>query len=176
MNKRTIIFIVCLLIAVSLSIVVIRQFVQSNFPNSSQTTSVTPTASSVLPSPIITHERKTITIGDQQLSVEIADTPEKQTLGLSNRETLGSDGMLFIFPRPVRAQFWMIDMKFDLDFVWIYQSKVVEITPNVPRPSPNTISSELPRYQPSTAVDAMLEVNAGFAEQHGLQVGDIVKY
>ncbi len=114
-------------------------------------------------------------IGEQVLYIEVADTPAKQQQGLSDRDELGADGMLFSFPVPAQTSFWMVDMKFDLDFIWIKDGKVFEITPNVPHPSVGVPTNDLPTYRASSPVDAMLEVNAGFAQAKGIQVGDVVK-
>ena len=115
-----------------------------------------------------------LTIGTQQFTVEVADTSEKQEQGLSGRSSIGSDGMLFPFSPPAQSRFWMKDMLFDLDFIWIANNQVVEITQSVPHPSPGVTQDQLPIYQPQQAVDMMLEVEAGFVEQNNIQVGQTV--
>ena len=78
--------------------------------------------------------------------------------------------MLFDFPKPDIYQFWMNDMNFPLDFIWINGGKVVEITENVQPPSqtqgqPVVVKSYF-------SVDKVLEVNAGFVTRNNLKVGD----
>lgn len=111
------------------------------------------------------------------IAVEIADTPEKTTLGLSYRESLPENhGMLFIFPETHIPTFWMKGMNFPLDMIWIDENNiVVDITENVPQPSPGTPEYELPHYSPKVATKNVLEVNAGFVEKNGIEVGDTVK-
>lgn len=58
-------------------------------------------------------------VGEVEMRVEVVDTAERITLGLSYRDEIGADGMLFALPRPVVPAFWMKGMKFDLDMVWI---------------------------------------------------------
>ncbi len=118
--------------------------------------------------------RQVLTIGSQSVTIEIAQTPEQKEKGLSGRDSLAANaGMLFVFSEPRQQPFWMKDMKFDLDFIWIKDNQVVEITPNVPA-KPGASDSELPVYRPQMPVDSMLEVNAGWAEAHKIKVGDRV--
>lgn len=113
-----------------------------------------------------------IFIGEQKLNVEIVNTEPSRTLGLSGRETIGTDGMLFVFPQKSYQQFWMKDMKFNLDFIWFADGKVVEIMKNVPRPEAGQSLETLPRFVPRQPVEMMLEVVAGDAESRNLREGD----
>ena len=80
-------------------------------------------------------------------------------------------GMLFDFgPTPASTPFWMKDMNFNLDFVWIAGNKVVGITPNAPAPLSPT--ENLPLYYPPEPVNQVLEVNAGWAKKNNVSVGD----
>lgn len=117
----------------------------------------------------------TVTIREQQLCVEIADTDAKRQQGLSGRDPLPVNaGMLFLFPKPAQHSFWMKDMKFALDFLWIRESRIVDITRNVPPPKPGTPLNQLEHYAPSEDVDAVLEVNAGTIASLGIATGDAV--
>lgn len=111
-------------------------------------------------------------IKSRTLLVELVTTQDSIIQGLSDRTEIGSDGMLFILPTPQPAQFWMKDMLFDLDMVWISNQKIVGITARVPAPSPGTTLNNLPTYPAPQVVDMVLEVPAGFVEQVGWQVGD----
>lgn len=106
------------------------------------------------------------------LKVELVKTPASLQQGLSGRQQLGSDGMLFIFPEDKVYSFWMKEMEFDLDFVWLNQQQIVEITPQVSAPANDTPDPELMIYQSSQPVKMVLEVEAGQAETWGLEVGD----
>lgn len=105
------------------------------------------------------------------LAVEIVSTPESITQGLSGRDQLGAEGMLFVFNQPGIYSFWMKQMRFDLDLIWIRSGKIVAITPNVPKPEDNTPDSALPSYESPQIVDMVLEVPAGFAQKSNLVVG-----
>ncbi len=115
-----------------------------------------------------------IQIKDQTWTVEVVTTPQAMTLGLSGRDSIGSDGMLFILSEPQVAQFWMKDMKFDLDLVWIGGGRIVGITPMVPAPKDNRPDNQLPIYVSPSQTDMVLEVPAGLTQTQGWQVGDQV--
>lgn len=106
------------------------------------------------------------------VTVDVATTPDQRRLGLAGRSSMAVDeGMLFIFPNAAPHTFWMQGMKFPLDFLWIRNGRVVDITDHVPVPDlfPETITP----LAPATHV---LEVNAGFADAAGIHVGDPVSF
>lgn len=116
-----------------------------------------------------------IIIGKTKILTEVADTEILRVQGLSGRDLLPElTGKLFIFDKPGIYSFWMKDMKFPLDFIWISNNKVVDLTEDVPYPKYR--SESLPVYQPKTPVDRVLEVNAGFIKKEGIQIGDIVRF
>jgi uncharacterized protein len=110
-------------------------------------------------------------IGQAEVMVEVADTGEKRSRGLAGRDGLEENrGMWFRFDQPGQYGFWMKGMKFPLDFIWIADNKVVEITESV-----LVDVSESPKvYQPQQPIDAMLEVNAGWVNRNGVKIGDRV--
>lgn len=115
-----------------------------------------------------------LTVGTHQLEVEVVDTPETITRGLSGRTEISADGMLFVFDQRRVPGFWMKEMQFDLDLVWIDGQKIIGITKNVPAPSPNTSESQLQLYYPPGLVDKVLEIPAGQADLLGLSENDLV--
>ncbi len=121
------------------------------------------------------HSKVFILLGDKELEVEVVNTSESITQGLSGRESIGADGMLFILPERRVPTFWMKEMKFDLDMIWIDDYKVVDITTKVPKPEEDLNLRELPLYSPSQVVDMVLEVEKGKAEDWNVEVGNVVK-
>jgi uncharacterized membrane protein (UPF0127 family) len=112
-------------------------------------------------------------LGEADIVLEIASTPEARWRGLGGRDSLPQDqGMLFVFDGPARISFWMREMRFGLDFIWLRDNIVVEFTENVPPPEPGTADAELKIYQPSQTVDMVLEVNAGWVAKNAIKVGD----
>ena len=118
-----------------------------------------------------TNRGPTVRIGNAVFTVEIADEPAEQSQGLSDRPSMSADhGMLFIFPAADRYSFWMRNMQFSLDIVWIADNKVVDISRDLP---PEGDAPAL-TYQPSVPADTVLEINGGAAEEKGIEVGQEV--
>jgi uncharacterized membrane protein (UPF0127 family) len=118
-----------------------------------------------------------LTVGSAKIFVDVADTPSRWAQGLSGRDPLRDDqGMLFDFhsAQPVTPTFWMKDMKFPLDLVWINNGKIIGITKSVPQPQPGTPDADLPQYHPPAPVTEVLEVRGGWSDEHGVGVGDAV--
>lgn len=119
---------------------------------------------------------KQLQINGVNLKVEIADTQSKRSKGLGEKSSLGpNEGMLFIFPKADKYQFWMKGVKFPLDFIYIKNDKIVEILPNIAPPSPGVKDESLTIYQPQEAIDKVLEVSAGTVERLNIKIGDIIK-
>jgi uncharacterized protein len=115
----------------------------------------------------------TIIIGQKgRFKVELAATLEERTRGLSNRVSLPNHwGMVFLFNKPDRYGFWMKEMRFPLDIIWIENNRVVGISENL---LPEGVQPKNIYYPPATA-DTILEVNAGQARALGITTGDVVK-
>lgn len=110
-----------------------------------------------------------ITLGEQDFKVELANTPAKIELGLSYRQSIGAEGMLFVLPRQMVASFWMKGMVIPLDIVWINcddQCRIVDLTKNIQPPKNPTQTIGLDTVQPVAPVNYVLEVPAGFIDQH----------
>lgn len=113
----------------------------------------------------------TVVLGDRSLTVEAVSSPQSITQGLSGREAIGSDGMLFFLPRTEVPRFWMKDMKFALDLIWIRDGVVVEVAEQVPYPDPQAQDSDLPIYSPQVPANVVLEVPAGKVAAWGVRPG-----
>ncbi len=101
------------------------------------------------------------------IPVTIASTDATRQQGLSDTTSLPKDnGMLFVFQNPGIYGFWMKDMNYALDFIWLNaKMQIVTITPNV-------AASTYPQvFYPSQPVQYVVEVNAGFSTAHNLTVG-----
>lgn len=119
--------------------------------------------------------QKTVQIGSQSLSIEVVSTPAEITKGLGERDALGSDGMLFVMPSREIPSFWMMGMRFDLDFIWIDGDKVIDITENVSA-EPGANPNQLKTYSPKSPVTHVLEMNAGEVQKRGIKIGDTVRF
>ncbi|HVO28848.1 MAG TPA: DUF192 domain-containing protein [Candidatus Paceibacterota bacterium] len=119
--------------------------------------------------------RRTITVGGTMFDVEMATTMVEQSCGLSGRESLADgQGMLFVFGSGSTQNFWMKDMNFALDMVWISGNQVAGFAQDVPPPAPGTQLWQLKIYTSPPNVDKVLEVPAGTVAKDGLAVGDAV--
>ena len=117
-------------------------------------------------------------VGGTAFNIELAETPEKRTQGLSGRDSLAPGaGMLFIHDDEKRYTFWMKDMRFPLDMLWIdADCTVAGISARVPPPEPGQSDRSLPLFSPETPVLHVLEINAGAAAAAGISTGDAVRF
>jgi hypothetical protein len=114
-----------------------------------------------------------VIIDNQVIEVEIAQTVSQQRQGLSNRVSLGeNEGMLFQFSDYKIRGFWMKEMNFPLDIVWIKDDMILGIEAKVPYPFEK--DAVLPIYRSPEEVNYVLEVNAGYCEKYTIGVGDKV--
>lgn len=110
-----------------------------------------------------------VRIGSALFSVEIADTEQQRERGLGNRDALcDTCGMLFLFDSSGKYAFWMKDMRFPLDILWIRDGKIVHIERNV------DFRNQYKVYHSEQPADRVLEVNAGICTQWSIQEGDMV--
>lgn len=110
-----------------------------------------------------------VEVDGQRIDLEVATTPEQQMKGLQFRESLPSDrGMLFPVEPPQPISLWMRNVSFPLDMIFLHEGIVIEIAQQVPPCD----RSPCPLYGPDEAVDAVVEVAGGTADQLGLEEGD----
>ncbi len=120
----------------------------------------------------ITYQKKEVMLGDFSFTLEIADTPLLQERGLSYRAGLAPNtGMLFAFDTPRVLKFWMKDMNFPIDIIWLDQNKkVVHIEHSL---SPSTYPDS---FGPETPTQYVIEIPAGGAKRAGVVVGNGVSF
>ncbi len=104
---------------------------------------------------------------------EIADTLSEREKGLSGRQTLGNDkGMLFIFESETIPGFWMKDMNFPLDIIWIDNNmKIVGIEKTL---GPCEEGKECPVIYPDKQIKYVLEIKSGLSDIYGFEEGNSV--
>jgi uncharacterized membrane protein (UPF0127 family) len=111
-----------------------------------------------------------IIIKDKKVRAEIADNEATRMKGLSGREELGADeGMLFVFEKSDIYPFWMKEMKFAIDIIWIKDKKIVDI---VKYAQPPTADGKTITYTPRAEADLVLEMMAGFCTENNVKIGD----
>lgn len=132
------------------------------------TTSEAVTSSST---PILRSDQIAVNVGTSTLILDLATTSAARSQGLSGRTSLDTNaGMLFVFEEPGLYGFWMKEMKFSLDLIWLNsKGKVVDITTNL---SPQTYPKA---FYPVSPVKYVIEVNAGWTKINNLEVGDTLE-
>ena len=118
-------------------------------------------------------ETREVIVGNVKVNAEIADDEDERRIGLGGKESLSQNsGMLFVFPdKSSGVSFWMKDMRFPIDIIWIYGGSVIKIDKNV-QPEAGVSDQELKHYRAETEINYVLEVNAGFSDKNNLKVGD----
>jgi len=110
----------------------------------------------------------------KEISVEVADTVEKRSLGLGKRSGLENGwGMLFVFEKRKQHGFWMKDMQFPLDIIWL-DNHIIVLILRIVQPAMSGVIP--PVMTPPVAVNFVLEIDAGRADELKLQVGQRLKY
>ena len=107
-------------------------------------------------------------IGNTEIKIEIANDDQSRIKGLSGRDSLEEDeGMLFIFDYPDKHSFWMKEMNFPIDIIWLDDNKKIVFIKKEARPEsyPESFSSPIDSLY-------VLEVNASFSDKNNLKVGD----
>lgn len=106
------------------------------------------------------------------ITVDIINDPVLQEKGLGGRKFLSEDdGMLFVFDNPGIYGFWMKDMEFPIDIVWIGPDKIVISV------SSNVATSTYPEiFLPSAPASYVLEINSGSAERHNISAGTKLEF
>lgn len=115
-----------------------------------------------------------ITINGRVILLEVARTPEQQSIGLMNRQDLAADrGMLFVFSPPRPVSFWMKNTIISLDMVFVSNGVVKYIGQQI-RPCGG---DPCPSYgpEPKTDIDGVIELRGGRAAELRLKVGDRLK-
>ena len=118
------------------------------------------------------YKKANLKIQNVTFSVDIADTPGLRMQGLSGRKKLGdNEGMIFLFPVSGFYRFWMKDMNFPLDFVWVNGEKIIDTMEKVPVPPAGI---QLPTYTSKSPADKILEIKAGAIKKNNIRIGDSV--
>ena len=116
-----------------------------------------------------------IQVASSTIYAQVANTENKRSLGLSYTPKIDENaGMLFIFPDMQARNFWMRDMYFDLDIIWLDENKqVVGFFENVPKESYNHNHPEQSKiYHSPDNTKYVLEVNDGTMQRLKIKVGD----
>jgi len=109
--------------------------------------------------------------GIHVFDVEIADTVPTRARGLMFRESLADDaGMLFVYPTPRRATFWMRNTLIPLDMIF------ADVRGRVTYVHANAIPGDLTGISGGPRTIAVLEIRGGRAGELGIAEGAILRH
>jgi uncharacterized protein len=111
-------------------------------------------------------------VGNSVVQVVVVSTEKAKQKGLGGRTHLDEgEGMLFFFDNEDIYPFWMKDMQFPIDIIWIAaDGTIVDMWQNA---SPDTYPNA---YHPRAKSKYVLEVYAGFAQKNNLHEGNMVRF
>lgn len=115
---------------------------------------------------------RSIKLDDQTIYVSIADNELSREHGLSGRAGLSpNEGMLFVFPVDGRYAFWMKDMRFAIDILWLANDGTITYI------QPSVVPATYPEsFTPKTGLARyVLELPAGYTIENNIKVGDKVQ-
>ncbi len=116
----------------------------------------------------------TVTIDGHNFKATVVSSQQERETGLSETKSLSQNqGMIFIFDKPDYYHFWMKDMKFPIDIIYINKDQIVTIINNA---DPIKDLNNPTIYLPSQPADKVLEVKAGLANAYGFKNSDKVTY
>ena len=103
--------------------------------------------------------------------VEVARTPEEQTMGLMHRQSLAPDrGMIFPYDPPRPASFWMKNTLIPLDLIFVRADGTIG---NI---AANAVPLSLDSIPSGEPVAAVLEIAGGRSAELGIGPGDKVSW
>lgn len=110
--------------------------------------------------------QKRVKMGSGSYCLYLANTEIEKQSGLSNKEIKSSEGMIFTFDKSGFYRFWMKDMNYSLDFVYLDNDLVVDIKENIsPSTYPNTFTSIAP-------ANKIIELKTGEIKKSNVKKGD----
>jgi len=106
--------------------------------------------------------------GSVEVEVEVADDMDEMRKGLMGRTKLAEDaGMLFVYPEERELSFWMKDTLIPLSIAFMdAEGRIVDIE------DMKALDDEPPHYTSAEPARYALEVNEGFFDERGVEVGD----
>jgi uncharacterized membrane protein (UPF0127 family) len=114
----------------------------------------------------------TIKAGNNLIDAEVPENSQKKAVGLGGRSCIGAEeGMLFVFSQADMYDFWMKDMKFPIDIIWVDENKIVtKVDADIaPSTYPKTFRSEKPSKY-------VLELRANRAQQLNIAEGNSLQF
>ncbi len=117
------------------------------------------------------YETIEVDVSGLEFEMLVADNAYKHAKGLSGKslDDLDADGMIFLYDTPRELSFWMKDMEFDIDVLWVKDGTIVKINEDVRAPE----EGEEPLTMNSSPfeVDMVIELPVGVVDDRGIIAG-----
>ncbi len=115
-------------------------------------------------------EKQIACINNNCFEVEVVRSIDGKKKGLSSRDNLEQKaGMLFIYEKEEVYSFWMKDMNFPLDILWINKNKeIVHIEKNTQL----CTKDNCPSLKPKEKALYILEINSGLTNKYNIKIGN----
>jgi uncharacterized protein len=121
------------------------------------------------------YQQVNVTVNGVELVADVAANNTQRTKGLAVKDHLNeNESMLFVFSSAAKQVFWMKDMKFPIDIIWMDSNKTVVHIERSLEPCPDTL--HCPVYSPDADSLYVLETVAGFADRHGVTEGTKMQF
>jgi len=170
MNRNIII-----LLAVITLVILIGVF-YNNLQNNTQLEKINPITQLIDSKEERVWKTKLLQIGDKTYEIFLTENEEDMKKGLAAFDDIkDSQGMLFEFEVEDFHSFWMKDMKFDIDIIFLdKEMKVVHIFENV-RKDTYKNQNDYKIFIPKLKSKYVIEIKSGEVKKNKLKLGDIIK-
>ncbi len=117
-----------------------------------------------------------------ELTTDLAITADQKAEGLAVKDHLKeNEGMLFVSEQSSRQSFWMKDMKFPIDIIWLDSNGTVvhiehTLQPCISVLNPAASIQSCPIYTPDKDSQYVLETIAGFSQKHNVKIGTHIDF
>ncbi len=112
-------------------------------------------------------------LGRKSFNLEVARTSEEIALGMMFRDNIPNNrGMLFLLQNSHYVNFWMHNVYFPLDMIFLRDGKIKSVLMNIPPCLANP--QYCPMYGPSTLIDQVIEIKGGEAAKLRLKINSSV--
>lgn len=103
--------------------------------------------------------------------MELADTDETRAKGLMFRSSMPRfSGMLFVYPKPTWARFWMKNTLIPLDMIFMDPAGIVRGVHH------NAIPHDRTSIDGGRNILSVLEINGGMARKLGITEGSLARH
>lgn len=111
-----------------------------------------------------------------RVKTAVARSGDERKLGLSDADSMPENGgMLFAYDASSDHTFWMRDMSFGLDIVYVASDRTITSIHHAPEPAAGDSGTE-ERYQFSGTGQYVLEVTHHWTTERGVSVGDTLSF